>query len=206
MLLVGLTGGIASGKSTVSCLLAEKGAEIVDADRIARQVVMPGTRAWSKIVDHFGKDVLFEDGSIDRAALADRVFGERAKLSLLNEITHPEIMKAIAERLEILAGRDEVVVLDAPLLVDLGAGAACDLVVVVTAEADRQVERLERDRGMESGQARSRIASQIDARQREDAADIVIHNDGTLEELQAKVEALWCGLQARLAARRRETT
>jgi dephospho-CoA kinase len=205
MLLVGLTGGIASGKSTVSCLLAEKGAEIVDADRIARQVVMPGTRAWSKIVDHFGKDVLFEDGSIDRAALADRVFGERAKLSLLNEITHPEIMKAIAERLEILAGRDEVVVLDAPLLVDLGAGAACDLVVVVTAEADRQVERLERDRGMESGQARSRIGSQIDARQREDAADIVIHNDGTLEELQAKVEALWCELQARLAARRRET-
>jgi dephospho-CoA kinase len=133
VLLVGLTGGIASGKSSVSAMLAERGAEIVDADLIARQVVMPGERAWHKILDHFGRDVLSEDGQVDRKKLADLVFADPAKLSLLNEITHPDIFARVAERLEHNRDREVVVVLDAALLIETGLADRVDVVVVVDA-------------------------------------------------------------------------
>ena len=130
MLLVGLTGGIASGKSTVSAMLAERGAEVIDADHIARQVVMPGTPAWCKIREHFGPGVLHPDGQIDRQALADIVFADKAKLALLNEITHPAIFARIADRLEAHQHQDVVVILDAALLIEAGLAEGVDVVIV----------------------------------------------------------------------------
>ena len=202
MLLVGLTGGIASGKSTVSALLAEQGAEIVDADHIARQVVMPGTPAWCKIREHFGPGVLFPDGSIDRQALADQVFADKSKLALLNEITHPAIFARIADLLERWHDQDVVVVLDAALLIEAGLADGVDLVVVVHSAREVQVERLAA-KGVGEGDARARIAAQLPADKRLARADVVIDNTGSLEELSQRVDELWAELQARLADRPR---
>lgn len=204
MLLVGLTGGIASGKSTVSGMLAERGAEIVDADRIAREVVMPGTPAWCKIREHFGPGVLFADGSIDRQALGDQVFGDPARLALLNEITHPAILERIADRLEMLAPKDVVVVLDAALLIETGLVTSADIVVVVHSPTEIQIRRLA-EKGLTRPQASARIAAQMPAEQRLAHADVTINNTGSLEELTDQVDALWRELQARLHARREPT-
>jgi dephospho-CoA kinase len=200
MLLVGLTGGIASGKSTVSAMLAERGAEVIDADHIARQVVMPGNPAWCKIRDHFGPGVLFNDGSIDRQALADVVFGDPAKLTLLNEITHPEIFARIADRLEAHHDQDVVVVLDAALLIEAGLAAGVDVLVVVHSPREIQVERLAA-KGMAERDASARIAAQLAPEQRLQRADIVIDNTGTLEELGRRMDQLWAELQRRLGER-----
>ena len=142
MLLVGLTGGIASGKSTVSAMLAERGAEIIDADHIARQIVLPGLPAWCKIREHFGPGVLHPDGQIDRQALADIVFADKAKLALLNEITHPAIFARIADRLEEYHDQDVVVILDAALLIEAGLAEGVDVVIVTHSPTEIQVERL----------------------------------------------------------------
>jgi dephospho-CoA kinase len=200
MLLVGLTGGIASGKSTVSAMLAERGAELIDADHIARQVVMPGSPAWCKIRDHFGPEVLFPDGSIDRQALADIVFADPAKLTVLNEITHPEIFARIADRLEAHQGQDVVVVLDAALLIETGLAEGVDVVIVTHSPREIQVERLAA-RGLPERDAGSRIAAQIEPTQRLARADIVIDNSGSLEELSRRVDEVWEELQRRLKER-----
>lgn len=200
MLLVGLTGGIASGKSTVSAMLAERGAEIVDADLIARQVVMPGTPAWHKIRDHFGPGILRPDGSIDRQALADAVFRDKAKLALLNEITHPEIFERIAERLEASSGREVVVVLDAALLIETSLADGVDVLVVVDATRDAQLGRLAA-KGLPAPDAEARIAAQLPAEQRLARADYVIENAGSIEELGARVDELWEELRRRLRER-----
>jgi dephospho-CoA kinase len=200
MLLVGLTGGIASGKSTVSAMLAERGAEVIDADHIARQVVMPGTPAWCKIRDHFGPGVLFQDGSIDRQALADLVFADPAKLTLLNEITHPAIFARIADRLEAHHDQDVVVVLDAALLIEAGLADGVDVLVVIHSPREIQVERLA-SKGMGERDASARIAAQLTPEQRLERADIVIDNTGSLEELGRRVDQLWADLQRRLAER-----
>ena len=200
MLLVGLTGGIASGKSTVSALLAERGAEVIDADHIARQVVMPGTPAWCKIRDHFGPGVLHPDGQLDRQALADIVFADKSKLALLNEITHPAIFARIADRLEAHHGQDVVVVLDAALLIEAGLAEGVDVVVVVHSPREIQVERLAA-KGVGATDARNRIASQLEPEKRLASADIVIDNSGSLEDLGRQVDKLWEDLQARLASR-----
>jgi dephospho-CoA kinase len=200
MLLVGLTGGIASGKSTVSAMLAERGAEVIDADHIARQVVMPGTPAWCKIRDHFGPGVLFADGSIDRQALADIVFADPAKLTLLNEITHPAIFARIADLLEAHHDQDEVVVLDAALLIEAGLAEGVDVLVVVHSPREIQVERLAA-KGMGERDASARIAAQLAPERRLERADIVIDNTGSLEGLGRRVDQLWAELQRRLAER-----
>ncbi len=200
MLLVGLTGGIASGKSTVSAMLAERGAEVVDADHIARQVVMPGTPAWCKIRDHFGPGVLFQDGSSDRQALADLFFADPAKLTLLNEITHPAIFARIADRLEAHHDQDVVVVLDAALLIEAGLADGVDVLVVIHSPREIQVERLA-SKGMGERDASARIAAQLAPEQRLERADIVIDNTGSLEELGRRVDQLWADLQRRLAER-----
>ena len=200
MLLVGLTGGIASGKSTVSALLAERGAEIIDADHIARQVVMPGTHAWHKIRDHFGPGVLFPDGTIDRQALADIVFADPAKLTVLNEITHPEIFARIADRLEAHHDQDVVVVLDAALLIEAGLADGVDVVVVTHSPREIQLERLAA-KGMGARDAEARIGAQLAPEQRLARADIVIDNTGSLEELASRVDEVWEELQRRLADR-----
>ena len=203
MLLVGLTGGIASGKSTVSAMLAERGAEVIDADHIARQVVMPGTPAWCKIRDHFGPGVLHPDGQLDRQALADIVFADKSKLALLNEITHPAIFARIADRLEAHHGQDVVVVLDAALLIEAGLAEGVDVVVVVHSPREIQVERLAA-KGVGATDARNRIAAQLEPEKRLARADIVIDNGGSLEDLGRQVDKLWEELQARLAVRVRE--
>jgi dephospho-CoA kinase len=200
MLLVGLTGGIASGKSTVSAMLAERGAEVIDADHIARQVVMPGTPAWCKIREHFGPGVLYADGTIDRQALADVVFADQAKLTLLNEITHPEIFARIADLLEHWYDQDVVVVLDAALLIEAGLADGVDLLVVTHSPREVQVDRLAA-KGMRERDANARIAAQLPAEQRLARADIVIDNGGSLEALGRRVDDLWEDLQHRLAAR-----
>jgi dephospho-CoA kinase len=200
MLLVGLTGGIASGKTTVSAMLAERGAEVIDADHIARQVVMPGTPAWCKIRDHFGPGVLHPDGQLDRQALADVVFADKSKLALLNEITHPAIFARIADRLEAHHGQDVVVVLDAALLIEAGLADGVDVVIVVHSPREIQVERLAA-KGVGSQDARNRIAAQLEPEKRLASADIVIDNSGSLEDLGRQVDKIWEELQARLAAR-----
>jgi dephospho-CoA kinase len=203
VLLVGLTGGIASGKSTVSAMLAERGAEIVDADRIAREVVMPGTHAWCKIREHFGPEVFFPDGSIDRQALGNIVFADNSKLALLNEITHPEIFKHIAERLEDLAPKDVVVVLDAALLIETGLVTGTDVVVVVESQKETQVRRLTA-KGLARPQAEARISAQLGPAERRAHADVVIHNNGSLEALGHQVDQVWDQLQQRLATGSRD--
>ena len=202
MLLVGLTGGIASGKTTVSAMLAERGAEVIDADHIARQVVMPGMPAWCKIREHFGPGVLHPDGQLDRQALADIVFADKSKLALLNEITHPAIFARIADRLEGLHDQDVVVVLDAALLIEAGLAEGVDVVIVVHSPREIQVERLAA-KGVGSQDARNRIASQLEPEKRLARADIVIDNSGSLEDLRRQVDKLWEDLQARLASRAR---
>jgi dephospho-CoA kinase len=199
MLLVGLTGGIASGKTTVSAMLAERGAEVIDADHIARQVVMPGTPAWCKIRDHFGPGVLHPDGQLDRQALADIVFADKSKLALLNEITHPAIFARIADRLEAHHGQDVVVVLDAALLIEAGLAEGVDVVVVVHSPREIQVERLAA-KGVGRSDARNRIAAQLEPEKRLARADIVIDNSGSLEDLGRQVDKIWEELQARLAS------
>jgi dephospho-CoA kinase len=200
MLLVGLTGGIASGKSTVSALLAERGAEVIDADHIARQVVMPGTHAWYKIRDHFGPGVLFADGTIDRQALADIVFADPAKLTVLNEITHPEIFARIADRLEAEHDKNVVVVLDAALLIEAGLADGVDVLVVTHSPREIQLERLA-VKGMGARDAEARIGAQLAPDKRLARADIVIDNAGSLEDLARRVDELWEELQRRLADR-----
>ena len=199
MLLVGLTGGIAWGKTTVSAMLAERGAEVIDADHIARQVVMPGTPAWCKIREHFGPGVLHPDGQIDRQALADLVFADKSKLALLNEITHPAIFARIADRLEEYQHQDVVVILDAALLFEAGLASGVDVVIVTHSPQEIQVERLAA-KGMGERDASNRIAAQLAPEQRLARADIVIDNSGSLEKLGRRVDEVWEQLQAMLAS------
>jgi dephospho-CoA kinase len=198
VLLVGLTGGIGSGKTTVSAMLAERGAEIVDADQIAREVVLPGEPAWHKIRDHFGPGVLLLDGSIDRKALAEVVFGDQGKLCLLNEITHPPMFERIADRLEAARDRDVIVVLDAALLIETGLAQRVDVLLVVDLPEEVQVRRLEA-KGMPADQAWARIAAQLSREERLARADLVIDNSGTVDELAGQVDDAWTELQRRLA-------
>ncbi len=198
MLLVGLTGGIGSGKSTVSAMLAERGAEIIDADRIAREVVMPGTSAWCKIREHFGPEVLFADGSIDRQTLASIVFGDPGKLALLNEITHPAIFERIADRLEDARDRDVIVVLDAALLIETGLARRVDVLLVTHSPKQIQVERLAAQ-GMAPAHAKARMAAQLAPEEQAARADIVIDNSGPLEDLGRQVDEVWKELERLLA-------
>jgi dephospho-CoA kinase len=198
VLLVGLTGGIGSGKSTVSAMLAERGAEVVDADQIAREVVLPGQPSWHKIRDHFGPGVLRPDGSVDRTALAEIVFGDQGKLGLLNEITHPPMFERIADRLERARDRDVIVVLDAALLIETGLAQRVDVLLVVDLPEEVQARRLEA-KGMPAEQAWARIASQLSREERLVHADLVIDNSGTVEELAERVDEAWTELRRRLA-------
>jgi dephospho-CoA kinase len=176
-------------------LLVERGAVLVDADAIAREVVEPGTPAWSKIVEHFGAEVLLADKQIDRAALGEIAFNDRTKLALLNEIQHPEIMRRIADRLEELKDTEHVVVADVPLLIEVGATDMFDLIVVVTAASDVQLDRMKRLRGLEEGAARARLDSQLPIEDKALLADRVIVNDGSMDELVAQIDRLWTDLE-----------
>lgn len=190
MFLVGLTGGIAAGKSTVAERFVKHGAELVDADLIARDVTMPGTSTYREIVEHFGTGILDEDGFIDRAALGAIVFDDERERAVLNGITHPPILAEIADQLELLVAFDGCVVLDVPLLVETDVGRRYDAVVVVAASEHTQLRRLVRDRGLSERQARQRIASQAPLEVKLARATHVIWNDGTLSELVERADAV----------------
>ncbi|MFI0899848.1 dephospho-CoA kinase [Streptomyces sp. NPDC020983] len=201
MLTVGLTGGIGAGKSEVARLLASYGAILVDADRIAREVVEPGTPGLAAVVEEFGTGVLAPDGSLDRPRLGAIVFADEERRKALNAIVHPLVGARSAE-LQRAAGPDDIVLHDVPLLTENGLAPLYDLVVVVDAEPDTQVERLVRLRGMTRDEARARMAAQARREDRLAVADLVIDNNGPLEALEPQVAAVWAQLRARLAAGR----
>lgn len=193
MIVVGLTGGIGSGKSTVGRLLVGRGAVLVDADELAREVVEPGTEGLARVVERFGPGVLRPDGSLDRGGLASIVFSDAAALADLNGIVHPAVAARMEERLAELAGTDEIVVLDIPLLVEGDRREAYGMVgvLVVDAPVDLAVDRLVKSRGMERADAERRVAAQASRSERLALADYVIVNMGTLDELAAMVERAW---------------
>jgi dephospho-CoA kinase len=189
MLRIGLTGGIGSGKSTVAGLLAEHGARVVDADRIAREVVAPGTPGLAAVVAEFGPDVVAPDGSLDRPALAAVVFTDPAARSRLDGIVHPLVRARAAEAIA-AAPADAVVVQDVPLLVETGQAGSYDLVLVVETDEEVRVARLV-ERGLSAEDARARIASQATDEQRRAVADVVLRNDGDRDALAAQVDRFW---------------
>ncbi|MEU1263096.1 dephospho-CoA kinase [Streptomyces cellulosae] len=203
MLTVGLTGGIGAGKSEVSRLLVERGAVLIDADRIAREVVEPGTPGLAAVVETFGEDILAEDGSLDRPRLGALVFNDPEKLATLNSIVHP-LVGARSRELEEAAPEDAVVVHDVPLLTENGLAPLYDVVIVVDASPETQLDRLVRLRGMSEEDARARMAAQATREQRRAIADIVIDNDVPLDELERRVKEVWADLVRRARERRPE--
>lgn len=196
MLLIGLTGGIGSGKSTVSAMLAARGAVVIDADAITRELQQPGTPVFQAMVDRFGPGIVAHDGTLDRQAVADLVFHDAEALADLNAIVHPAVGAEIARRMEAAAGTDRIVVLDVPLLVESGRD---DLAAVVVVDVDPEVAlaRLVEQRGMRPDDARARMARQASREERLARADEVLDNSGSLDDLRAQVDALWERLVAR---------
>ncbi|GAA3233501.1 dephospho-CoA kinase [Actinocorallia longicatena] len=199
MLKVGLTGGIGSGKSEVSRGLVARGAVLIDSDAMAREVVEPGTPGLAAIVEEFGPGVLRADGALDREKLGSIVFSDPEKLAALNGITHP-LIGARGQELLAAAPEGSIVVYDVPLLAENRLKPLYDLVVVVDAPVETQLDRLTSQRGMTEEAAGARIAAQATREERRAIADHVIDNSGTLEELHAHIDALWADLQKRLAA------
>jgi dephospho-CoA kinase len=192
MYVVGLTGGIGSGKSTVLAMLAARGAEVIDADALVREIQQPGEDAYNEIVEAFGPEVVAPDGSLDRAAIASIVFADPDKRDVLNAITHPKVGKRFGERLAALGETDKIVVLDIPLLGASKSGSEkfANAVIVVTASEPVKLDRLEL-RGMSREDAAARIAAQITDEERLAFADHVLTNDGSIEDLEKQVDELW---------------
>ena len=175
-------------------MLAERGAVVVDADRLARDAVAVGTDGFRAVVDRFGSEVVAADGSLDRRALAGVVFDDPAALADLNAIVHPPVRAAIADRVAELAGTDAVVVLEIPLLVESGRSYGASRVIVVDCPEDVAVRRLVDSRGMDEADARRRIAAQVSRAERVAAADVVIDNGGSVDDLRRQVDAVWTDL------------
>ncbi|MCW2641780.1 MAG: dephospho-CoA kinase [Dactylosporangium sp.] len=188
--MVGLTGGIGAGKSAVANQLAALGAIVIDADRLAREAVVTGSEGLAEVVAAFGPEVLAADGALDRAALASRVFGDDAARRRLEGIIHPRVRARTAELIAV-APPDAVVVNDVPLLVEAGLAGAYELVIVVLADEKTRIARLVEDRGMTPDEAAARIRAQASDEQRREVADVVIVNDGTMDDLRNKVDEVW---------------
>ena len=193
---VGLTGGVASGKSTVSAILAELGAVVIDADQLAREVVAPGTEGLAEVVAAFGEGVLTAEGELDRPAMGAIVFADPEKRRALESIVHPRV-RARATEIEAAAPPGAVVVHDIPLLAETGQGNGFDAVVVVDVPAEVQVERMTGIRGMTREDAQARIGAQATREQRRAIATYVIENTGSLEDLRTEVERVLDELAAR---------
>jgi dephospho-CoA kinase len=196
MLKVGLTGGIGSGKSEVSRRLAARGAVLIDADKIAREVVEPGTAGLARVVAVFGPGVLHEDGSLNRERLGSIVFADSEKLASLNAIVHPLVGARVAE-LQEQTDDDAIMVYDVPLLAENNLAPMYDVVVVVDAPDEMRLARLVELRGMNEQDARARLAVQTTRENRLKIADIVVPNEGSLEDLQARVDEVWTELSSR---------
>jgi dephospho-CoA kinase len=198
MLVAGLTGGIGSGKSTFAALLAERGAEVINADALGRAALDPGEPAWHSTVDQFGDDILVATGlDIDRKRLASIVFNDPSKLAALNAIVHPVITRGIADTLEALSGTDEIVILDAALIVELGLDQGLDALIVVTAPEKERRRRLSRSRHMTDEDITARMGAQSSEEDLIARADIVVRNGGTPEALAEEADRVWEELQSR---------
>jgi len=193
MLIVGLTGGVASGKTAVSRVLKEEGAYIIDADQIARELVKPRKPAWKEIIRAFGQEILQEDGSIHRKKLAGKVFADAKQRKLLNQMLHPRIRKEMDRRVKEIGQRDPeaIVVIDAPLLVELGNHRRMDKLIVVTSTRTQQLERLKDRDGANRGEALKIVSSQMPLEEKLKFADFVIRNEGSLEEMKRKAREVF---------------
>jgi dephospho-CoA kinase len=200
MLLVGLTGGIGSGKSTVAAMLADRGAAVIDADELARRAVAGGTEGLRLVVDAFGDDVLGPDGELDRAKLASIVFADDERRRALEAIVHPEVARLFAEEVERHRDTDHVVVYAIPLLVERGLAPAFDVVVVVVASAEHRVARTVAARGLSAGEVRARMAAQATDEERARVADVLLDNDGDRDRLERQVDTVWSDLRLRAGA------
>ncbi|MCD6020575.1 MAG: coaE [Actinomycetia bacterium] len=200
MLLVGLTGGIGSGKSTVARLLERRGAVVIDADHLAREAVARGTTGFDRVVHTFGPGVLKPDGDLDRVRLAAIIFADPERRAALEAIVHPEVARRFGERVEELRDSGRVVVYVSPLLVELGLAPAFDVVVVVTASPHLRVSRVASDRDLSPEDVRARMAAQATDEQRMEVANVLVDNDGSLAELEPQIDRLWSDLEARARA------
>jgi dephospho-CoA kinase len=198
MLLVGLTGGIGSGKSTAAGMLRARGAVVLSADVFARDAVAAGTPGFARAVALFGPEVVTPDGELDRAKVARLVFADDELRAALERIVHPEVRRLTAEGIARESDSDRVVVVDSPLLIETGAHRDFPVVVVVSASAPTQIERLVA-RGMDEADARARMAAQMPLEERAAAADVLLDNEGTEAELEAQVDRLWADLSGRAA-------
>jgi dephospho-CoA kinase len=203
MLMVGLTGGVASGKSVVSQVLKEEGAYIIDADQIARELVQPRTPTWKELIKVFGNEILQKDGSIHRKKLADEVFSDPEQRDQLNRILHPRIKKEIGRRVKAIGQKDPeaIVVIDAALLIETGDDREMDRVIVVLSTEEQQIERLKERQGMDQEEARRIIASQIATEEKLKVAHFVIRNEGSLEETMRRAREVFQELK-RIALRK----
>jgi dephospho-CoA kinase len=200
VLLVGLTGGIGSGKSTVARLLERRGAVVIDADHLAREAVAEGTPAFERVIETFGDAVVAPDGNLDRAALAAIIFSDPERKAALEGIVHPEVARRFGERVDELSGTDRVVIYVSPLLVELGLAPAFDLVIVVTASPHLRISRVASGRDFSPEDVRGRMAAQATDEQRMEVADVLVDNDGSLAELEPQVDRIWSDLVARARA------
>lgn len=194
----GLTGGIGSGKSSASLRLQNRGAALVDADAIVRELQRPGQAVFEAMVDHFGDGIVGEDGALDRAGIAAIVFNDKAELEKLNELTHPPVREEMARQRADFAQTHDIVVLDIPLLIESGYKDLAGI-VVVDLPTDLAVQRLIAHRGFDEADARARIANQVTREERLEIADFVIDNSGTLADLDAEVDRCWQWMTARSA-------
>ncbi|MBI2972442.1 MAG: dephospho-CoA kinase [Armatimonadetes bacterium] len=195
MKVIGLTGGIATGVSTVAKIFRELGAIVIEADKIAREVVVPGTDVHRKIVEAFGKEILNPDGTIHRQRLGQIVFTDATARRKLNRITHPSIRRRIQEEVEQIGEQrpDAIVLIDVPLLLDTTGPDTFEMdgVIVVTADGDRQIDRLMNRDGLSREDAERRLAAQRPAAEKAEEADWVVDNSGSVEETRRQVEGLW---------------
>lgn len=201
MLLVGLTGGIGSGKSTVARMLAARGAVVLDADAFARDAVAAGTPGFRAVVKRFGAEVVGPDGELDRRGLAAIAFADDQARRDLEAIVHPQVRRRLLRSIGAHADADDIVVIDSPLLVEADQGGSVQLLVVVTAPEEAQLERLAAGRGMSERDVRARMAAQMPLEEKAAKADVVLDNGGDLQDLERQVERLWRDLEARVRAR-----
>ena len=193
---IGLTGGMGSGKSTVSQLLAEFGAAIIDADKVGHEAYQPNTKTWQELVATFGQQIVAPDGAIDRKKLGAIVFGSPEQLERLNHIVHPRMFEMMKERIEQYRQQGvKVVVLDAAILFEANWTPLVDTIWVVVASESVVITRAKARTGLPEDQIRSRLRSQMPNEERTKRANVVIHNDGTFEELRTKIMELWAALK-----------
>lgn len=197
MLIVGVTGGVGSGKTTVSRMFEKEGAYVIDADQMARELVQPNRTAWREIVRAFGREIQEKDGSIDRKRLAEIVFSNSKKREVLNKILHPRIKREMEKRVRAIGRKDPeaVVILDVPLLVETGYHREMDRVVVVTATEKKQMERMKKRVGMSEEEARRILSSQMKLEEKVKVADFVIRNEGSLETTRKRVREVFHALR-----------